>query len=155
MSKFQTKSKLKELILAKISHIPKIWHIFLFFRWSKITVPMEKYKSSERILCKRKCTIFNSKNNFSNLKNQCTFEEITADQNHVYESCFLLLFILTSWSQKWLKNFVPFWSWSSKFVIKCTKCNANFALLDKLKLWFINQSIVFSLYWYGEIKKKL
>ena len=69
---------------------------------------------------------------------------------------FLLLFNLTSWSQKQLKNLVAFWSWSSKLVIKCTKYNANFTPLDKMsKLWFINQFIVFSLYLYREIKKKL
>ena len=50
---FQTKNKLKELILAKISRIPQISFAIKSCRWIKVTIPMKKYKSSERILCKR------------------------------------------------------------------------------------------------------
>ena len=53
---------------------------------------------------------------------------------------FLLLFNLTSWSQKQLKNFVAFWSGSSKLVIKCTKCNASLPHLIKC-LNYIHKSI--------------
>ena len=46
-------NKLKALILAHISRTPQISQIS---RWIKVTVPMKKYKSSERIFCK--CTMF-------------------------------------------------------------------------------------------------
>ena len=48
---FQKKNKLKELILVKISRIPQTSHDTC--GWIKVTVPIKKYKSSERILCKR------------------------------------------------------------------------------------------------------
>ena len=49
---FQTKNKLKELILAKISRIPQISHVIESCRWIKVTVMLKRYKSSERILCR-------------------------------------------------------------------------------------------------------
>ena len=42
---------------------------------------------------------------------------------------------------------MAFWSWSSKLVIKCTKCSGNLTPLDKMpKPWFINQFISRSLW---------
>ena len=47
---FQTKNKLKELVLAKISRIPQISHLILSCNWIKVTVPVKKFKFSERIV---------------------------------------------------------------------------------------------------------
>ena len=60
-------------------------------------------------------------------------KSITVIKNRGYG--FILLFILTSWSQKQLKHFVASWSWSSNLVIKCTKCNANFTPFDKMSTY--------------------
>ena len=50
---FQTKNKLKELVLAKISPIPQISQCIKV----KVTVPMKNYKSSEWILCCKRTMI--------------------------------------------------------------------------------------------------
>ena len=107
-----------------------------------------------RFLCYEGFSIFS--NNFKGNKN-VTLANISKSKNVINNRRhgFILLLILTSWSKKQLKNFVDFWCWSWKVVTKCTKCNENFTLLDKMpKLWFINQFIVFSHYLYREIKKK-